>query len=127
MPKKIILLVDDEAIILMSLKQELRNSLGDTYAYEMALSGQEALEILEEFHSDSNVLMEGYVISDYLMPGIKGDELIISVMEKYPGFQGILVTGQTDYTVKHKLTGTKGFLATITKPWNIKKILDIIV
>jgi two-component system sensor histidine kinase/response regulator len=72
--KKIALLcVDDEELILHSLKSELANFDGRKYDIELAESGPEALEIFDE------LLNDGYdipvVISDYIMPGMKGDEL----------------------------------------------------
>lgn len=43
MPKKLVLCVDDEAIILLSLKAAMKTALGPDYAFETALSAEEAL------------------------------------------------------------------------------------
>lgn len=40
----------------------------------MAQSGQEALEIIEEYASEGYEIL--LVISDYVMPGMQGDELL---------------------------------------------------
>jgi response regulator RpfG family c-di-GMP phosphodiesterase len=46
--KPVILCVDDEHIILKSLKTELRRTLGGEYKIEIANSGEDALELIEE-------------------------------------------------------------------------------
>ena len=74
-PKKAIVCVDDEAIIVLSLKQELQNRLGDEYIYESAMSAEEALQVIEELSGDDVCVI--LVISDWLMPGIKGDEFLL--------------------------------------------------
>lgn len=74
MEKPVILCVDDEVIILRSLKEQLRRPFGDTCKIETAESGEEALKIFQEFlEEDVDVPV---VIADQIMPGIKGDELL---------------------------------------------------
>ena len=46
--KPVILCVDDEKIVLDSLKSQLKKEFGD-FDLEIAESGEEALEIIEEF------------------------------------------------------------------------------
>ncbi|CCQ59778.1 two-component response regulator [Crocosphaera watsonii] len=47
MIKPVILCVDDEKVILDSLKIQLKKEFQDTYLYEAAESADEALEIIE--------------------------------------------------------------------------------
>ena len=49
---KAIVCVDDEAIILMSLKAQLRNSYKDKFIIETSLSGEDAILIIEELMRD---------------------------------------------------------------------------
>ena len=69
-----ILCVDDEEIVLRSLQRELNEMLGQEYIIETAEGGDDALELFQE------LCEEGYdvpvVISDHIMPGMKGDELL---------------------------------------------------
>ncbi|MCE9499006.1 MAG: hypothetical protein K8R21_00565 [Leptospira sp.] len=46
--KYIFLCVDDEESVLESLKEQLRNSFGNSFVYETAESASEALEIIAE-------------------------------------------------------------------------------
>ena len=83
-----ILLVDDEAIILLSLKMELKRRYKQ-YTIHTALNAEHALDILVQ-KGDSIAL----VISDWLLPGIKGDELLIHVNTHYPEIKKVLISGQ---------------------------------
>jgi len=71
MTKPVILCVDDEISVLESLKQELEFSLGQFYTFEIAESAEEGLEILDELMGQGRDIP--VVISDQLMPGMKGD------------------------------------------------------
>ena len=66
-----ILCVDDEIVILDSLKEQLKRYFGDRYIYEIAESAEEAWEVIEELHEDEIKIL--IIVSDWLMPGIKGD------------------------------------------------------
>jgi DNA-binding NtrC family response regulator len=48
MLKPVILCVDDEMVILNSLKIQLKKEFGDTYLYEIAENADEAMEIINE-------------------------------------------------------------------------------
>ena len=89
MNKPVILCVDDEPDILNALKIQLKNEFKNDYFYELAESGDEALDLLKDFQEEVQVIV---VISDWLMPGIKGDELLIKVHQNFVNiFKGILL------------------------------------
>jgi CheY-like chemotaxis protein len=80
MSKPAILCVDNEGVVLESLELELRRAFADTYLYEMAESANEALEIIEELQEESSNII--VIVSDWLMPGTKGDDFLIEVHKK---------------------------------------------
>jgi|GEM_PF-4534635 len=64
--KNTILCVDDEKIVLDSLKTQLKSIFGDSYNYEIAQNGKEVLGVVDELQADElDVIV---VISDYVMP-----------------------------------------------------------
>ncbi|MEO1300548.1 MAG: response regulator, partial [Cyanobacteria bacterium J06636_16] len=89
-----IICIDDEAVVLESLKEQLKRNLSNDQAclIEVADTGEEALDIIEELKGDN--IDVALVISDQIMPGMKGDELLAKVHERYPGILKILLTGQ---------------------------------
>lgn len=62
MSKPVILCVDDEVVVLNSLKIQLKKEFGDTYLYEVAENADEALEIIEEIKEDDNDIL--VIVSD---------------------------------------------------------------
>src|SRR4028118_782982 len=94
MSKPVILCVDDERMVLNSLRAQLTAAFGDAYIYEGAEDADEALDVISELYDEeSHVIV---IISDWLMPGIKGDELLIRIHNEYPNVIKIMLTGQAD-------------------------------
>ncbi len=105
--KKTVLFVDDEPIILRSIK---RSFLDKPYNQLFTKSGQEALEILqkEEVH---------VIVTDMCMPGMSGLELLKIVREKYPHIVKIILSGYTDMPVLHEKVNQKEIFKFVFKPW----------
>lgn len=120
-PKKAIVCVDDEAIIVLSLKQELQNRLGDEYIYESAMSAEEALQVIEELSGDDVCVI--LVISDWLMPGIKGDEFLLRLKKTHPEIKSIMITGQADDATVERTLGEAGANAVLRKPWSTEDLI----
>lgn len=124
MPKPVILCVDDEPVVLDSLKIQLKNAFRDTYGYEMAESSDEAWEILEELSKDNtNVVV---IVSDWLMPGMKGDEFLIKVHQKFPNVLKIMLTGQADMEAIQQAIEQANLYRCLSKPWNSEELIATI-
>jgi DNA-binding NtrC family response regulator len=124
MDKKAIMLVDDEAIILMSMVQELRTALGPSYRYETARSMQEARDLMAELALDGVSLVA--CVSDWLMPGGRGDELLLEVRRVYPEAVLIIVTGYADDSEVEQACCDLGITARIHKPWGRMQIARVL-
>ena len=72
MPNRVILCVDDEQMILNSLKGQIQRHFGGVYDVEMAESADEALDIIEEIKGAGGEV--AIVISDQIMPGMKASK-----------------------------------------------------
>ena len=116
MSRPVILCVDDECIILSSLKSQLMNNLGDTYQIELAESGEEALEILEEL-TKSGVEIP-LVIADQIMGGMYGDELLAKIKTILPSTHSIMLTGQASAESVGEAVNKAGLFRYISKPWD---------
>jgi CheY-like chemotaxis protein len=122
MPKAAILCVDDEAVVLNSLERQLRKAFADAYLYEFAESAEEALEIIDELIEDEiNLLV---IVSDWLMPGIKGDEFLINIHKKFPHIITILLTGQAEKKAIEKTLTQANLHAYLRKPWDSKELIE---
>jgi len=60
--KKAILCVDDEKVILDSLKSQLKKHFGNEFTYEMAENATEAMEIIDELATGGVQLL--IIVSD---------------------------------------------------------------
>ncbi len=122
--KKAILSVDDERIILESLKFQLTKHFQNEFLLEFAESGIEALEIVDELINDNIELL--LIISDYLIPKMDGEELIKIVKNKYPKINVVMLTGQANSTVINELLNSGLLNEVILKPWSEEQLIKII-
>lgn len=115
MNNRAILCVDDEKIVLDSLQEQLRTTFGDRFEYEIAESVEEAWEVIEDLVNDGYEMV--LVISDWLMPRVKGDTFLIDVHAKYPETVTIMLTGQADPDAVQNAMENANLYAYIRKPW----------
>lgn len=124
MNRKAIICVDDEIIILDSLREQLEKHFGDAYLYEVAESAEEALEIIDELEEDDIEI--AIIVSDWLMPGMKGDKFLLQVDLKYPRVAKVLLTGQADQESVNTLKELADQFTLVPKPWNKDELIDVI-
>lgn len=111
-----IVCVDDEPIILLALRQELRAMFGDQFSYEAAPDATQAMTLIDELTEDSVEVI--LVISDWLMPGIKGDEFLLQARSRCPGTCAVMITGHADEQSVAALREQLPDLVVIRKPWS---------
>ncbi|OJW83935.1 MAG: hypothetical protein BGO69_09395 [Bacteroidetes bacterium 46-16] len=120
-----IVCVDDEKIVLDSLNSQLIRNFGNNFNYEFAESAEEALQIIDELRSESDEVIY-VVISDWLMPGMKGDELLDEVRKRVDNVKTILLTGHIDNSVVKAIKSREGDIKCIYKPWNEQELIELI-
>jgi CheY-like chemotaxis protein len=124
MGRNAILCVDDETIILESLQEQLERHFGNGYLYEIAENAEEGLEIVDELASDGIKIL--IIVSDWLMPGIKGDEFLIRVHQRFPSIVKVLLTGQANEDAIKRAEKDAELFAVIHKPWSDTELFNII-
>jgi len=120
MNTSVIVCVDDEHTILDSLKIELKRVLGNAHLIEIAEDGEEAIELIEELIEDNYEVP--LVISDYIMPNMRGDELLIRVHALLPDTLKIMLTGQADSTAIENVIHQAKLYRYIAKPWQVEDL-----
>jgi CheY-like chemotaxis protein len=119
--QRAILCVDDEKFILTNIKLQLKNKFGDDVIYETADNPLEALEILDELMGSG---MQVIIVSDWLMPFMKGDEFLIKAYNKYPEIVTILLTGQADLQAIERCQREANLHEYIAKPWSAQALIE---
>ena len=119
-----ILCVDDEQVILTSLTEQIRSHFGKRFSYETALDGEEALEVLDELNEEG--IKTIVIVSDWLMPGMKGDELLIKIHQRFPHTVKVLLTGQADRDAVENAKVEANLYGYLQKPWSREELLAIL-
>jgi len=124
MSKPVILCVDDERIVLDSLRTQLAEAFGDAYIYERAEDAEEALDVINDLNEEGiSVIL---IISDWLMPGLRGDELLIQLHKNYPNVIKIMLTGQADEVAIERAKKQANLHSCLSKPWLESDLLETI-
>jgi diguanylate cyclase (GGDEF)-like protein/PAS domain S-box-containing protein len=113
-PELTLLLVDDEAHILNSLKRALHQ---DGYRILMAQSAAEGFELLA-------VNQVQVILCDQRMPGMNGTEFLDRVKEMYPDTLRIVLSGYTELESIIEAINCGSIYRFYTKPWDNKTLRD---
>lgn len=121
MDQGIILCVDDDTTVLIALRTLLTHALEGLHLIEIAESGAEALEILRDLERSGHHV--SVVISDFIMPGMRGDELLIQVHQQSPTTVTIMLTGQSDFEGVKRAINQANLYRFLEKPFNYDDIV----
>jgi two-component system NtrC family sensor kinase len=121
MNKRVILCVDDEKVILDSIREQLMDHFANEYEIETAESGDEALEVFDELLEDDYDVP--LVISDCIMPEMKGDELLKRIHDISPTTLKIMLTGQASHDAVVNAVNHAKLYRFIPKPWEQEDLI----
>lgn len=125
MSKKIIVCVDDEQIVLTSLRGQLGNTFGSTYQYECFTEPEDAWEFIDEMYAEG--LDVDLIICDWLMPSMRGDEFMIKVHRRFPKVRLIMLSGQADSDAVERARQEANLYKFIAKPWEKEELMREVV
>jgi CheY-like chemotaxis protein len=103
-------MVDDEQRILDALRRTLRGK----YAIETASSGPDGLQILADSLDQPEPI--GVVVSDMMMPGMNGAELLTRARDICPDAVRMILSGQADLTSTIAAVNNADLFRFLTKP-----------
>lgn len=108
-----ILLVEDDHAVRQQMAESLE-AIG--YAVRQACDGEAALRSVQESTPD-------LIISDYMMPGISGAELIREVRRRAPAIPMVIATGYADMHAVEELIGQEMVLR---KPFPLAELAAVV-
>jgi len=103
-----LLLVDDESNVLKALQRVFRQ---ENYDIVPVFNGKDALELLRKENFQ-------LIISDFMMPGMNGGELLRKAREIQPDMIRIMLTGHADTGAVMAVINEGAVYKFILKPWN---------
>ncbi len=107
-PRAHILIVDDEEGVRNALRRVLRK---ENYQLSFASSADEALAFLNDQHPD-------VILSDHLMPGMTGLEMLKLCRLKFPDIGRVVLTGQAEMETVIQAINDGEVFRFLTKPWD---------
>jgi DNA-binding NtrC family response regulator len=120
MPKSknnpVILCVDDDPSVLQAVRSLLEKTMGGQADIEVAECGEDALDICDDLADEGRPV--SIVISDYIMPNMRGDDLLIALHERSPKMIKIMLTGQSDLTGVKRVINKASLYRFLEKPFN---------
>lgn len=119
-----ILCVDDETAILKALKEQLKRCFGNQYVYEVAQSAEEAWVVIDELGQEEIKIL--IIVSDWLMPNVRGDKFLAQVHERFPEVVTVMLTGQADEAAIERARQHANLYACIHKPWTEEELQNVI-
>jgi DNA-binding NtrC family response regulator len=115
--KPVIVLVDDEAMILTSIRSLL--ILEMDCAIESFTSPMDALTFMEKNEVD-------VAVADYLMPGMTGIQLLAEAKRLQPEMARVLLTGHADKASAIQAINQVALFQYLEKPWDNAQLLLVI-
>jgi len=119
----VVVCVDDEQIVLNSLKSQIENMFSEV-TIEITESAEEGLEIINDMSEDNEKI--AILISDQIMPQVKGDTFLINIHKKYPDIVKIMLTGQAGLDPVINSLNNANLFRYIEKPWSADKLKVIL-
>ncbi len=111
-PKRTILIVDDE----LGVRESLKMILKPMYQIQTAADGKEALQSVEKETID-------LVTLDLKMPGISGLEVLQRIKESHPDVEVVIITAY--HSAENQQEAARyGAAGVITKPFNAPELID---
>jgi len=107
---------------LESLRSQLREAFGHAYSDEIAQDAEDALEVIDELQQEGTQVI--LIVSDWLMPGMKGDEFLIEVHRQFPEVIKILLTGQADQEAIARAQAQANLHRCLFKPWSETDLVE---
>lgn len=114
--RQTIIAVDDEIIILKSIEFFLQETFHQNFDFEFCESAEEAISLLEDLTEKG--IEVPVIITDYIMPKMKGDELLKIVHNKYPNILSIMLTGMATFEGLANAINHANLYQFVMKPWD---------
>lgn len=124
--QKVIICVDDEKIVLNSLQAMLARKLSKGFELEFVQSAYEALELIQEYEDEDHGQVS-VIISDWMMPKMKGDEFLEKVKSLNPKVKAILLSGQADPKAIKNAINNSWVDHFVQKPWEEEELINCIL
>ncbi len=117
--KKTILFVDDDPVAMKLVMEHFKRVFGSAMHYEKAANAAEAEEAIVELLHERGTL-PALIVSDWMMPGKRGDQFLIEIGQNYPEIPLVLHSGLARQDTVDTIRKSCDLLCALPKPWDGK-------
>jgi CheY-like chemotaxis protein len=114
-PKRVVLCVDDNNEVLQSLRRQLRAGLDGAARVELSNNAERAMERLQALVETNRSGL--VIVSDWLMPGLRGDQFVKQVREQFGDIPVVVLSGHITIEAKEALSAMPQVVEILPKPW----------
>lgn len=120
-----IICIDDQQEVLNALEQDL-TTFDDKLNVEVCDSAAEAMELVEEIDERGDHI--AIIISDQVMPGMSGVELLTKIEDdsRFGNTRKVLLTGQATHQDTIEAINLGGIDKYVAKPWDKVEIIAMV-
>ncbi len=122
--KTAILSVDDDILVLNSLRIQLERHFGESHLLEFAQNVDEAIMVIDDISATGVELI--VIISDWIMPSKNGDVLAQHVKAINSKIQVVVLSGQLQEEKAQALVDSKTIDKVMLKPWSEEDLVQVI-
>ncbi|MCR9931073.1 response regulator [Vibrio antiquarius] len=125
MEKLNVICVDDQREVLSAVLQDLE-PLHQWLNFEDCESAGEVLELMDELDAEGEMI--ALIISDHVMPGKTGVELLTEVSQdsRFVRTRKVLLTGQATHTDTINAINSAGIDRYFEKPWQASQLIECV-
>ena len=120
---KTVLFVDDDPVAMKLIIENFKKVFGPSLKCEKASNAQEAEEAILELLTERGAL-PSLIVSDWMMPGKRGDQFLIEVNHNYPEIPLVLHSGLARQDTVDTIRTSCELLCALPKPWDGKAEVD---
>ncbi|NEQ32575.1 MAG: response regulator, partial [Leptolyngbya sp. SIO4C5] len=84
----------------------------------------DALEVIDELNQEAVGII--VIVSDWLMPGMKGDEFLVQVHRQFPQVIKVMLTGQADEAAIERAKAEANLHRCLFKPWTEAELIEAV-
>ena len=122
--RRLVLCVDDNPEVLQALRRELRIGLEQSARIEVAADATQALARLEALGPQPGEAV--VIVSDWLMPGMRGEDLIEAITARWGPFGTIVLSGHISPEATARLRTMPQVEDVMAKPWASDALLSMV-
>jgi thioredoxin reductase (NADPH) len=114
--RPVILTIDDDHDVLLSIERDLKQRYGEKYRIMRADSGKRGLDLLKRLQQRNDPV--ALLLVDHRMPEMNGIETIAAAMQLFPDSKRVLLTAYADTEAAIKAINEVHLNHYLLKPWH---------